>query len=107
MKLISSLLLEFYIRTIFVVFKSFDIVFENDFPLYKCLQINLALKRHFYRRHNYKVLADKLAFCSAICIHPTPIFMKIFINYIFALQIIYIFVLEPILSLAFMIHIIK
>ena len=48
MKLISSPLLEFYIRTIFVILKSFDIVSENDFPLYKCLKINLALRRHFY-----------------------------------------------------------
>jgi len=59
-KLISSPLLEFYIRTIFVILQSFDIVFENDFPLYKCLQMNLTLRRHFYRRHDYKVLADKV-----------------------------------------------
>ncbi len=97
-KLISSPLLEFYIRTIFVILQSFDIVFENDFPLYKCLQINLTLRQHFYRRHDYKILADKLIFCSAICIHPTPIFIKLFINYIFALQVIYICILEPVLS---------
>ncbi len=64
-KLISSPLLEFYIKIIFVTFQSFDIVFEKDFSLFKCLQINLALRRHFYRRHDYKVLADKLTFCSA------------------------------------------
>ncbi len=56
-KLISLPLLEFYIKIIFVTFQSFDIVFEKDFSLYKCLQINLALRRHFYRRHDYKVLA--------------------------------------------------
>ena len=98
-KLISSSLLEFYIRIIFVILQSFDIVFENDFPLYKCLQINLTLRRHFYRRHDYKILADKLIFCSVICIHPTPMFINFFINYVFALQVIYIFILEPVLSL--------
>ena len=41
-KLISSPLLEFYIKIIFVTLQSFDIVFEKDFSLYKCLQINLA-----------------------------------------------------------------
>ena len=97
-KLISSPLLEFYIKIIFVTLQSFDIVFEKDFSLYKCLQINLALRRHFYRRHDYKVLADKLTFCSAICIHPTPMFIKLFINYVFALRVIYIFILEPVLS---------
>jgi len=92
MKLISSSLLEFYIRTIFIILKSFAIVSKNDFPSYKCLQINLALRRHFHRRHDYKVLADKLVFCFAICIYPTLLFMKFFINYIF--------VFEPVLSLA-------
>jgi hypothetical protein len=96
--LISSPLLEFYIRTIFVILQSFDIVFENDFFIYKCLQINLTLRRHFYRCHDYKVLVDKVTHCSATCIHPTPVFIKKFINYIFALQVIYIFVLEPVLS---------
>ena len=97
-KLISSPLLEFYIRSIFVILQSFDIVFENDFPLYKCLQINLTLRQHFYRRHDYKVLADKVIYCSAICVHPTPMFIKFFINYIFVMQIIYIFILEPVLT---------
>jgi len=31
-KLISSSLLEFYIRTMFVILQSFDIISENDFP---------------------------------------------------------------------------
>ena len=48
-KLISSLLLEFYTRIIFVILQSFDIVFEKEFPLCKCLQINLTLRQHFYR----------------------------------------------------------
>ena len=99
-KLISSPLLKFYIRTIFIILQSFDLVFENDFPLYNCLKINLALRRHFYRSHDYKVLADKVTCCSAICIHPTPMFIIFFINYIFALQVIYIFILEPVLSSA-------
>ena len=97
-KLISSSLLEFYIRTIFVILQSFDIIFENDFPLYKCLQIKLNLRRHFYKSHDYKVLADKVTNCSAICIHPTPMLMKFFTHHIFAFQIIYIFILEPVLS---------
>ena len=96
-KLISSPLLELYIRTILVILQSFDIVVENDLPLYKCQQINLTLRRHFYRRHDYKVLADKVIYCSAICIHPTPMFIKNFINYIFALRVIYIFILKPVL----------
>jgi len=96
-KLISSPLLELYIRTILVILQSFDIVVENDLPLYKCQQINLTLRRHFYRRHDYKVLADKVIYCSAICIHPTPMFIKFFINYIFALRVIYIFILKPVL----------
>ena len=99
-KLKFSALLEFYIRTIFVILQSFDIIFENDFPLYKCLQINLTLRRHFYRSHDFKVLTDKVTYCSAICIHSTPMFIKLFINYIFALQVIYILILEPVLSLA-------
>jgi hypothetical protein len=99
-KLISSPLLEFYIRTIFVILQSFDIVFENDFPSYNCLKINLVLRRHFYRSHDYKVLADKVTCCSATCIHPTPMFIIFFINYIFALRVIYIFILEPVLSSA-------
>ena len=99
-KLISSPLLEFYIRTIFVILQSFDIVFENDFPLYNCPKINLALQRHFYRSHDYKVLADKVTCCSAICIHPTPMFIIFFINYIFALPVIYILILKPVLSSA-------
>ena len=58
----------------------------------------MTLRRHFYRWHDYKVLADKVTYCSAICIHPTPMFIKNFINYIFALRVIYIFILEPVLS---------
>jgi hypothetical protein len=58
----------------------------------------LTLRQHFYRRHDYKILANKLTFCSAICIHPTPMFIKLFINYVFALRVIYIFILEPVLS---------
>ena len=98
-KLISSPLLEFYIRSIIFILQSFDIVFENDFPSYICLQLNLTLRRHFYRLHDHKVLAHKVINCSAICIHPTPMFIKFFINYIFALRVIYI-ILEPILSQA-------
>ena len=60
----------------------------------------MALQRHFYRLHDYKVLADKVTCCSAICIYPTPIFINFFINYIFALRVIYIFILEPVLSSA-------
>ena len=97
-KLISSSLLKFYIRTIFVILQCFDIIFENDFPLYKCLQIKLTLRRHFYRSHDYKVLADKVTNCSAICIHPTPMLMEFFTHHIFAFQVIYIFILEPVLS---------
>ena len=99
-KLISSPLFEFYIRAIFVILQSFDIVFENDFPLYNCLKINLALRRHFYRLHDYKVLADKVTCCSAICIHPIPMFIIFFINYIFALRVINIFIFKPVLTSA-------
>jgi hypothetical protein len=99
-KLISSSLLKFYIRTMFVILQSFDIMFENDFPLCKCLQINMTLRRQFYRSHDYKVLADKVTYCSAIRIHPTPMLMEIFTNYIFAFQVIYIFILKPVLSSA-------
>jgi len=73
-KLLSSPLLEFYVREIFVILQSFDIVSENDFLLYKCQQINLTLKRHFYKWHDYKVLVDKVTYYHAICIHPTPMF---------------------------------
>jgi len=96
-KLISSSLLEFYIRAIFVILQSFDIVIKNDFPLYKCQQINLTLKRHFYRRYDYNVLANKLTYCSAICIYSTPMFINFFINYIVVLKVIYIFIFKPVL----------
>jgi len=66
-KLLSLPLLEFYIREIFVILQSFDIVSENDFPLYKCL--------------------FKVTYYHAICIYPTLIFSNFFINYIFALHI--------------------
>jgi hypothetical protein len=65
--------------------------------LYKCQQINLTLRQYFYRQHDYKVLADKVIYCSAIHIDPTPMFIKNIINYIFALQVIYIFILKPVL----------
>jgi len=45
-----------------------------------------------------KNLANRLTFCSAISIHSTPMFIKIFINYIFALQVIYIFIFELVLT---------
>jgi len=47
---------------IFIIFQNFDIVIENDFSLYKCQQINLILRWHFYRWHDYKVLANKLTY---------------------------------------------
>ncbi len=96
-KIFSSPLLEFYIRGIFAILQSFDIISINDFPLYKCQKINLALRRHFYRRHDYKVLADKIKNSYAVYIYPTPIFMNFFINYVFALQILYNFIFKPVL----------
>jgi len=99
-KLCSSPLLEFYIRGIFVILQTFDIILENDFPLYKCQKLNLALRRHFYRRHDYKVLANKVKYCHAVYIYPIPIFMNFFINYVFALQVIYNFILRPVLQSA-------
>ena len=65
--------------------------------MYKCQKINLALRRHFYRRHDYKVLADKIKNSYAVYIYPTPIFMNFFINYVFALQILYNFIFKPVL----------
>ncbi len=107
-KIFSSPLLEFYIRGVFAILQSFDIILINDFPFYKCQKINLALRRHFYRRHDYKVLADKMKNHHAVYIYPIPIFMNYFINYIVALQIIYNFIIRPVLYPALtLFHILK
>jgi len=96
-KLISSPLLEFYTKAIFVVLQIFDIVLKSDSSFWQCQKINLALRRHFYRHHNYAVLANKIKYYYAVLIHSTPIFINFFINYVFALKAIYICILKPLI----------
>ena len=96
-KILSSPLLELYTKTILMILQTFDIVFKDDSPFWQCQKINLALRRHLYWHHDYAVLVKKIKYYHAVLIHPTLMFMKIFINYVFALQVIYIFILKPLL----------